>query len=303
MPAPSASVPSSLRIAIVGAGQIGSTFARQLARAGHDVAVVARPGSVRLAQLQRDGAIVDSGGGRAGVRVFDRLDATIAYDLVIVTLLAHQVDAVIPDLQRSAAACVQFMGNMFDPDRLRHAIGAERCAFGMPFVQAMLDGNGRLTATIGAGGQKTIIGRHESVDVFNAADLPAVLEPDMPLWLRCHAPLCIAFQSISIAGVRRNGGASWTEALVLARGVHACFALIERLGFPVYPRSKRLMARSPAAGLAAVLWAMSRIRSFRDLLATGKSECVALVDMIAAAGAGIAAPDLVARIVAMKPGG
>jgi 2-dehydropantoate 2-reductase len=28
------------------------------------------------------------------------------------------------------------------------------------------------------------------VDVFNAAGLPALLEPDMPLWLRCHVPLC-----------------------------------------------------------------------------------------------------------------
>jgi 2-dehydropantoate 2-reductase len=51
MPEPS----TPLRIAILGGGKIGSAFAFQLARTGgHDVTVIARPGSVRLAQLERD---------------------------------------------------------------------------------------------------------------------------------------------------------------------------------------------------------------------------------------------------------
>ena len=220
-----------MRIAILGAGRIGSTFAFQLARVGHhDVTVVARPGSARLQQLQRDGSIVNVKGERATVRVADVLDEQTPYDLVIVTLLAHQVDAVLPALQRSEARCIQFMFNCFEPERLRDAIGAERCAFGMPFVQASFDGEGKLKATIGAAGQKTLLGQQHWVDVFNAAGLPAALEPDMPLWLRCHAPLCVAFESVSVAGERRGGGASWGEAMVLARGMHECFALIKGLG-------------------------------------------------------------------------
>lgn len=297
-PAPSA----PLRIAIVGAGRIGSTFAFQLARDGqHEVTVVARPGSVRSAQLQRDGAIVDVNGERASVRVLDALDEQTPYDLVIVTLKAYQVDAVLPHLQRSAARCVQFMFNTFDPERLQDAIGAERCSFGMPFVQAVLGTDGRLKAAIGTAGQKTIMGRQRWVDVFNSAGLPAVLEPDMPLWLRCHAPLCAAFESVSVAGERRNGGASWGEALVLAHGVHACFALIEKLGFTIYPRSKKVMYRSPASGVAAMLWFMSRIPSFRELLASGENECRALVDIMAAAGESMQRPDLASKIKAMKP--
>ena len=149
---------SPLGIAIVGVGNIGSTFAFQLARiGGHDVTVVARPGSKRLEQLRRDGAIVDVKGERASVHVTDALDEQASFDLVIVTLLAHQVDAVLPALRRSAAGCIQFMFNTFDPERLRDAVGRERCAFGMNFVQATLDGDGRLKATIGAGGQKTLM--------------------------------------------------------------------------------------------------------------------------------------------------
>ena len=293
---------SPLRIAIVGVGNIGSTFAFQLARiGGHDVTVVARPGSKRLEQLRRDGAIVDVKGVRASVHVTDALDEQTPFDIVIVTLLAHQVDAVLPALRRSAAGCVQFMFNTFDPERLRDAVGHERCAFGMNFVQATLDGDGRLKATIGAGGQKTLMDQERWADLFNASRLPATVERDMPLWLRCHVPLCVAFESVAVAGVRRGGGASWKEALALARGVHASFGLIKDLGYSVYPRGKALINRAPASMLAAVLWSMSRVRTFRELLATGQAECEALVDAMIAAAPQAGASVRVADIAAMKP--
>ena len=47
--------------------------------------------------------------------------------------------------------------------------------------------------------------RHRA-DVFNAAGLPALVEPDLPLWLRCHVPL--AFESVPVASERGGGGAS-----------------------------------------------------------------------------------------------
>ncbi len=220
-----------LRIAVLGAGKIGSAFAFHLARTGgHDVTVVARPDSVRLQQLERDRAIVDVKGARADVRVASRLDEAVPYDLVIVTLLAHQADALLPALRSSAAEGIQFMFNTFDPERLREALGDDRCSFGMPFVQATLTADGRLDAKVGAAGQRTIMGRQRWVDLFNAAGLPAALERDMPSWLRCHAPLCVAFESVSIAGERRGSGASWKQALTLAHGLRASFALSRRSG-------------------------------------------------------------------------
>jgi 2-dehydropantoate 2-reductase len=291
-----------LRIAILGAGKIGSVFAFQLARAGgHDVTVIARPGSLRLRQLERDGAIVDIKGERAVVQVAGVLDELIPYDLVIVTMLAHQADAMMPALQRSAAKCVQFMFNTFEPEKLQESLGIERCAFGMPFVQATLDADGRLKATIGAGGQKTIMNRQRSVDLFNAAGLPAALEPNMPLWLRCHVPLCVAFESVSVAAWRRGRGASWGEALILARGVHASFALIKGLGYEVYPKMKKRIAGSPSPLVALALWSLSRIKSFRELLATGETECCALVDTMVAAGAAAKPALMTSKIEVMKP--
>ena len=301
-PPPPSPSPPPLRIAVLGVGKIGSTFAFQLARTGrHDVTVVARPGSARLQQLQRDDGIVNVQGERASVRVTDTLDERTPYDLVIVTLLAHHVGAVLPALRRSAAECIQFMFVTFEPERLREAVGAERCSFGMPFVQANFDPDGKLKATIGAAGQRTLMGQQRWVDVFNAGGLPAALEPEMPLWLRCHVPLCVAFESVAVAGQRRGGGASWGEATVLARGLHEGFALIKGLGHRIYPRAKVRLNGCPTWVVTAMLWSLSRVKPFRELLATGKNECCALVDAMVAAAPPASPPVEVSKIQAMKP--
>ena len=295
-------MPSPLRIAVLGTGSIGSTFAFQLARGGqHDVTAIARPGSARLAQLQRDNGIMRIDGEIASVRIADNLDEQVTYDLILVTMLAHQVQPLLPTLRRSAARWIQFMFNTLEPERLGEAVGPERCSFGMPFVQATLKADGRLEAKIGAAGQKTKMNDHRWVDLFQTAGLPAVFEAEMLLWLRCHVPLCVAFESISAAGVKRGGGASWSEAMLVARGMQEAFTLLKRLGFPLYPSGKRVLHRLPTPAAATMLWSMSRIRSFRELLATGAGECRALIDVLVQAGQQVEPGVSLTRITAMKP--
>lgn len=292
----------ALQIVVLGAGSIGSAFAFELARkGGHQVTAVARPGSVRFQQLTRDGGIVNDRGERVELRVSDRLDEQAPYDLVLVTVLAHQVDAVLPALQRCRARTILLMFNNFEPERLRDALGAERCCFGMPFIQARLDGEGKLSAKIGAGGQKSKLGQKAWVEIFASAGLPSVFEPEMLLWLRCHVPMAAAFESVSVAGVSRGGGASWAEAMVVARGAQEGFTLIQRLGYRLYPSTKAFLRANPTWVLASILWSVSRIPSFRELLATGLQECHALVDamLVGASGRGIAVR--VDLIAAMTP--
>ena len=104
-----------------------------------------------------------------------------------------------------------------------------------------------------------------------------------------------------MAGERRGGGASWHEAMVLARGVHASFTLIKGLGSDIYPSAKKMIDGSPIPLLAATLWSVSKITSFREVLATGKAECQVLVDVLMAAAPLSKRPVDVARIQAMKP--
>ena len=162
-------------------------------------------------------------------------------------LLAHQVDAVLPSLQRSAAKTVQFMFVTWDPEYLRDAVGPQRATFGMPFVQATVDERGKLHATFGS--QKTISSKQEYVDIFIAAGVPAAVEPDM----------CAAFESVCVAGMQRGGGASWAESMTIARGLNACFALLQHLDYQLYPSSKARQNNCPAFLVAAMLWSVSRI--------------------------------------------
>ena len=273
---------SPLSIAIIGLGGIGSTFAYQLSRAGHDVTVIARPGSKRLQQLQRDNGIVHQNGDRVEVRVLDMLDEQRVYDLLVVTTLAYQVEAILPALQRSKARCIHFMFNTFNPEHLRDAIGENRSTFGMPFVMGMLDKEGKLNSTIDPN-RKTLHSDQRWVDLFLAAGISSSLETNMPLWLRCHVPMCIAMESISIAGQRRGSGASWVESMTVARGLHGGFAIIKGLGYRLYPSPKLILYFSPRVVIACILWTVSRIKSFRELLATGVIECRSLVDVIIAA--------------------
>ncbi len=299
---PTLSPESRLRIAIIGVGGIGSAFAFQLAHVGgHDLTVVARPDSLRLQQLVRDQGIMKVTGERVDVTVTDSLDEEIAYDLVLLTLLAHQVAVVVPILQRSKAKWIQFMFNNFEPEKLSDSVGADRCSFGMPFIQASLDQNGKLKAKIGTGGQKSKMNSKECASIFNNAGLPAVLEPDMLLWLRCHVPLGAAFESVSVAGVRRGGGASWAESRKIAMGMQESFTLIQRLGYRLYPSGKSVLHASPAWLVTGLLWSMSRIRSFRELLATGAGECRALVDVLVANAPRAQPPVSASKILAMKP--
>jgi 2-dehydropantoate 2-reductase len=114
---------------------------------------------------------------------------------------------------------IQFMFNNFDPERLRDSVGEERCSFGMPFVQATVGSNGKLKAKIGVGGQKSKMSDRGWVETFKAAGLPAVFEPHMLLWLRCHVPLGAAFEGVCVAGMRRGGGATWSESMTIERGM------------------------------------------------------------------------------------
>ena len=201
---------SPLSIAVIGAGKIGSTFAYELARAGHDVTVIARPDSLRLQQLQRDQGIILKTRERAEVRVADKLNEEAAYNLVVVTTPAHQVDAVLPALHRSKAHCVQFMFVTFEPERLRDAIGSHRCSFGMPAVMATMDSEGRIKPTI-ISSLKILRGDQRWAELFSSAGIPSAFEPEMALWLRCEAPLTAAIESIAVAGQRSGGSATWAE--------------------------------------------------------------------------------------------
>jgi 2-dehydropantoate 2-reductase len=270
-----------LSIAIIGAGRIGSSFAYQLARASHQVTIVARPGSTRLAQLQRDGGIVTTTGERANVTVADRLNEEMAYDVVFVTVNAHQVAELIPTLQVSNAKAIQFMFVTTEAARLRAAVGEKRSTFGFAGVLATIDNDGRLGLTIPKRNPRAMHGTKRWADVFEAAGMPSKVEPEVDRWLRSHTPLTIAMEAVAGMGMQHKKGATRAEANLGAQGLRAAYAILREFGETPYPGLKKRMGTAPQGLLAFILRAASRSR-FRDTIGTSGGECRGLIDLLVA---------------------
>ena len=92
-----------MRIAVVGAGAIGGFIAAAIARAGEQVAVVAR--GAHLEVIQRKGITLvhsDLGPFTARVEASDDLRTLGTFDAVILTFKAHQYPSLMPQLEAVA---------------------------------------------------------------------------------------------------------------------------------------------------------------------------------------------------------
>jgi 2-dehydropantoate 2-reductase len=275
-----------MRIAIIGPGAIGSVYAFQLSRAGHDVTVVGR--GDRLEWLRNEGAILLKSGQRAAVTVADALDASSPWDLVLVTVLAPQVTAVLPALRACAARTVMFMFNTFESlEPLREAIGPARFAWGFSGGVFTLVVDGRIDPQIRQG---SVASSPEWARVFTEAGIPTQPEPDMQSWLRSHAALVVPLMSVGSLVFSRGAGLTWAEARAHAEATVAGFAMVRALGNAVRPPALGALPHMPRWLLSAMLWGLSRTRMIRDLGARGPAEPRLLIDMMHATAPALAGP-------------
>ena len=285
-----------MNLALIGPGAIGSTLAFQLSRAGHQVTVVARGERLRL--LEKEQAIIRTDGERAAVTVCAQLDPAIAYDLVLVTVLATQAGAVLPSLKASRARKVMFLFNTFDSIApLREAVGAQRFSFGFPGGIFCLLLDGRIRPTIRAG---TTVDDPQTAALFEGAGIPTVIEPDMQSWLRTHAAFIVPLMAMGFSARAQGRGATWAEASRAARAMAEGFALVRRLGNAITPTPMRLLGGLlgdlPRPFVVLALWTVSRMRSVTDFAGQGPDEPRALIDAMVAA-----APDATATLASLRP--
>jgi 2-dehydropantoate 2-reductase len=277
----------AMKIAIIGAGGIGSTFAVQLARAGHEVSVVAR--NKRLAQLQEHGGVQTADGSVVRVGVSAALDQQAPWDLVLVSVLAHQVQPLLAALTASAAKRIMFMFNTFAPlQPLQEAVGQARFAFGFPSILARVDAQGRLESSIQRHGLQTTVTDQALADTFSAAGIPSVMSTQMEGWLRSHAAAVVPMMLASSVAQQRRTGITWREAVELAGVMEESFALVRKLGFDVVPAAHSVIGRLPSSVKAALLWSATRNETVRASGAAAIIEARHLVEaMLAAAPGGL----------------
>lgn len=303
-----------MRVRILGAGAIGTTFAHRLARAGAQVTLVAR--GPRLEGLRRAaGAIVTRDGVEARVAVSTEVDeASISDDALIVAVRAQSLEAVLPVAARSRAPLVAFAVNAVGPlDAARRAVGAARGAWIFPAIVASLDEDGILDAhvvpralrfaqitTVGTLGADEPLGLSELEASLATAGIPTARAHDIEAWLTTHA----AFMAPLMAAGALAGpsGLTGDDARLVARAMHAGLA-VGRETFSVEPATLELVARAPVPLLARTLATAFRLPATRRALAAkeNRAEAEALLAALVKLGHGSAAGDLDALRARLGP--
>jgi len=267
---------NTMKLAVIGAGAVGSALAFMLVtHAGYtDITMVAR--NKRLAQLQRDGAVVargpkDKHSTRAPVKVLAQLDVNEAYDLVLVLVMAYQIDdALRSTLAQCKARTIAFVFGTIRPlSEYRDIVGADRFAFGFSACIQGWWGNedGELVYYKNAASSPMTDAKCAKLWSDIGAATTLVTVPEMQSFLRTQVCVYIGLLSATMPSIRdKRSGASWSEAYRVACAMRQWFAIVRELGEESTSRPHRIMMAMPAWTWAGILWMLSRVGEIRNRL-------------------------------------
>ena len=189
-----------MRIAVIGAGVLGSLYAERLAAAGQAITLVAR--GDRLTQLQQGPILIlnedNDARAAATVEVVANLSPDATDDLALVVVRADQIDALLPDLQanRGVKTFLFLHNRAAGYAALSQAVGPERLLLGFPGAGGWLDGATVRYRLIPE--QPTTIGEldgslsprlRQIAKVLEQAGFTVALTRHMDDWLKTHAML------------------------------------------------------------------------------------------------------------------
>ncbi|QUL52108.1 hypothetical protein KDC22_16625 [Paenibacillus tritici] len=203
---------SPKKILVYGAGALGSLLAARLHEAGHNVALLAR--GERLISLRQHGVLLAEGNSpdirSVPVPVVEHPDG--GYDLFLVLVRTHQVDAVLDSLSGLHGDVLFMLNWAAGPEPLSRRLGRERVLLGFPAAAGTLDGEvvryrpdnfiTRLVQTpIGEPDGRTTPRVERIIRVLRSVGLRAKAEPHTDAWLKTHAVIEVPLlQAVFAAG-------------------------------------------------------------------------------------------------------
>lgn len=247
-----------MRIALIGAGVLGSLYAGRLTLAGHEVTLIAR--GRRLCEL-RSGPLIlsDEVDGRSTEVVVPAAHALAPddyYELVVVMVRANQLEGLLPDLAANARVpCFLFMHNRANgSSKLVQSLGAQRTLLGFPGAGGERDGNTiryRLIAE-----QPTTLGELDGrrsprlrllASTFESGGFRVALSRHMDDWLKAHAVFvtAIAGAIYEAGGHTRNIASDRALIRRLVLGIHEGFAALSTTGVVIEPRKLAFLFSLP----------------------------------------------------------
>jgi 2-dehydropantoate 2-reductase len=300
-----------MRIAVMGAGGVGGYFGGQLAKAGHDVAFIAR--GRHLAALRENGLTIESAVGAVQALPVTATDdpSTLApVDLVMVCVKLWDVEAAaraIAPLLSGGGIAIPFQNGVESHEVLIRILGAQHVAGGVAHIGAVIKAPGviahtgtmaRLRVGAFAGGPSERV--QEFVDAGRKAGfaIDAVDDIGRALWekfvflVALSGATCLARQPIGTVreddDLRRLLVESMRETVAVAasRGVTFDAGFVDR-----------------QVGFIDALPAEMRSSMLNDLVAGNRLEAPWLAGAVArmATAAGLAAPVNATIYAALKP--
>jgi ketopantoate reductase len=210
-----------MKILVLGAGVIGTTYAWQLSHAGHNVSLFVRKS--RIDQIEKEGIHINYRDERLKDSellevtyhpvVVDQFHPQDSYDLIIVSVRAHQLDEILPGLAAgSGNADILFFGNnWWGEERIRKFLHPEQYLFGFSRLVAgwrtengmecIFFDNPELVTMLGEKDGQITPRLQNLRDLFERANLKPVISPDILGWLSIHY---VEFLGV-IGGIRKAG--------------------------------------------------------------------------------------------------
>lgn len=201
-----------MKFLVFGAGPTGALLAVALHEAGHEVSLVAR--GERLKALRAGGVLLAEGDSpvirRVAVPVVERPSGR--YDLILVLVRAHQVDAVLESIAGVEGDVLFLLNWAAGAAPLASALGRERILLGFPTRGGAMDGDivryprpSALTRSISMpigepDGRSSARVKH-LVQIFRSAGVHAKTAPRIDAWLKTHAAFEVPLgQAVKVAG-------------------------------------------------------------------------------------------------------
>jgi len=252
-----------VRILVLGAGVIGSVYAGQLMRAGHDVVLVAR--GARLADLRAHGLILQDAesGSRLALTAstVSVPDPNDHFDLVLVPVRAEQLRSTLPILTpMTDGSDVLFFGNTAGRQaELVDALGT-RAMFGFPAAGGTRDG--LVIRYVLITQQKTMIGEQDGTTtsrarelqrVFDNAGFPTMISANIDGWLMGHAafvvPIAFALYRVGVDAPRL--AADRVTMQLMVRATRQAFTALRSASYAQIPTNLRILYSLPTIFVTA----------------------------------------------------
>jgi ketopantoate reductase len=208
-----------MKILVLGAGVIGTTYAWQLSNAGHDVSLLVRKS--KREQVEKDGIYIHYKDERLKKSepmdvtyhpvVVDQFHALDGYDLIIVSVRAHQLDEILPELAAGAgrAEILFFGNNWWGEERIRKFLSPEKYLFGFSRlvggwrsekgIECVFFDNPELVTMLGEREGQVTPRLQNLREMFEKANLRPIISPDILGWLSIHY---VEFLGV-IGGIRK----------------------------------------------------------------------------------------------------